>query len=191
ATDGGEGDPANVVGNPANYWSVSADADEEVQELAIQYLNEYNLNDEMVDSFLEMGAIPAVEGLEEKFAGLDDEEFLSFAYDMVLEAPHFQLSWDQALAPAPAQELLTNLSQIFLQEIEPADFVTNMNATLASRRQRSPRLPPPPAPGRGRARPGRTSRPTRAGPPPARLVRAGPRTSACGPGRATGCWLRP
>src|SRR5690625_3205388 len=62
ATAGGEGDPANVVGNPANYWSVSADADEEVQELAIQYLNEYNLNDEMVDSFLEMGAIPAVEG---------------------------------------------------------------------------------------------------------------------------------
>ena len=51
---------------------------------------------------------------------------------MVLEAPHFQLSWDQALAPAPAQELLTNLSQIFLQEIEPADFVTNMNATLDS-----------------------------------------------------------
>jgi len=132
AVDGGTGDPANVVGNPANYWSVSADADEEIQELAIQYLNEYNLNEEMVDNFLEMGAIPAVEGLEDKFTGLDDEDFLSFAYDMVLNAPHFQLSWDQALAPAPAQELLTNLSQIFLQEIEPAEFVTNMNATLDS-----------------------------------------------------------
>src|SRR5690625_193987 len=89
ASDGGAGDPANVVGNPANYWSVSADADEEVQELASQYLNEYNLNDEMVDSFLEMGAIPAVEGREEKFAGLDDEEFLCCAYDTLLEEPPF------------------------------------------------------------------------------------------------------
>ena len=130
AKDGGTGDPANVVGNPANYWSVSADADPEVQELAIQYLNDFNLNDDMVDSFLAMGAIPAVEGLEEKFAGLDDEAFLSFAYDMVLNAPHFQLSWDQALAPAPAQELLNNLSRIFLGEIQPEEFVSNMNATL-------------------------------------------------------------
>ncbi|MGO1284313.1 MAG: extracellular solute-binding protein [Brachybacterium sp.] len=130
AKDGGTGDPANVVGNPANYWSVSADADPEVQELAIQYLNDFNLNDDMVDSFLAMGAIPAVEGLEEKFAGLEDEAFLSFAYDMVLSAPHFQLSWDQALAPAPAQELLNNLSRIFLGEIQPEEFVSNMNATL-------------------------------------------------------------
>ena len=104
AKEDGSGDPANVVGNPANYWSISADADEDVQELAIQYLNDYNLNDDMVQSFLEMGAIPAVEGLEEKFAGLDDEEFLSFAYDMVLSAPHFQLSWDLAPPRAGAAE---------------------------------------------------------------------------------------
>ncbi|WP_114853188.1 extracellular solute-binding protein [Brachybacterium sp. YJGR34] len=132
AVDGGTGDPANVVGNPANFWSVSADAEEEVQELAIRYLNEFNLNEEMVGDFLAMGAIPAVTGLEDQLAALDDGEFLSFAYDMVLAAPHFQLSWDQALPAAPAQELLTNLSQIFLGETTPADFVAAMNATLAS-----------------------------------------------------------
>lgn len=132
AKDGGAGDPANVVGNPANYWSVSAAAEPEIQELAIKYLNEFNLNQDMVDNFLAMGAIPAVAGLEESFGGLDDEAFLSFAYDMVLNAPHFQLSWDQALAPAPAQELLNNLSRIFLGEIQPEEFVTNMNATLSA-----------------------------------------------------------
>lgn len=132
AVESGTGDPANVVGNPANFWSVSADASPEIQEAAIQYLNEYNLNDDMVDSFLAMGAIPAVTGLEDKLPDLDDGPFLSFAYDMVLSAPHFQLSWDQALAPAPAQELLTNLSQIFLGEKTPEEFVTAMNATLAS-----------------------------------------------------------
>ncbi|GAA4520730.1 extracellular solute-binding protein [Brachybacterium paraconglomeratum] len=132
AKDGGAGDPANVVGNPANYWSVSAAAEPEIQELAIKYLNEFNLNQDMVDNFLAMGAIPAVAGLEESFGGLDDEAFLSFAYDMVLNAPHFQLSWDQALAPAPAQELLNNLSRIFLGEIQPEEFVTSMNATLSA-----------------------------------------------------------
>ncbi|MGP5715303.1 extracellular solute-binding protein [Brachybacterium tyrofermentans] len=132
AADGGTGDPANVVGNPANFWSVSADADPEVQELAIKYLNEFNLNEDMVDSFLGMGAIPAVKDLEDKLPDLDDGKFLSFAYDMVTNAPHFQLSWDQALPAAPAQELLTNLSQIFLGEKKPADFVSAMNATLDS-----------------------------------------------------------
>ncbi|WP_193105588.1 extracellular solute-binding protein [Brachybacterium sp. FME24] len=132
AADGGTGDPANVVGNPANFWAVSADASDEVQELAIQFLNEFNLDEAMVDNFLAMGAIPAVEGLEDKLPDLDDGDFLSFAYDMVINAPHFQLSWDQALEAAPAQELLTNLSQVFLGEKEPADFVAAMNATLGS-----------------------------------------------------------
>ena len=47
-------------------------------------------------------------------------------------APHFQLSWDQALPPQQATELLTNLSQVFLGQITPDQFVTAMNATLQS-----------------------------------------------------------
>src|SRR5699024_2205183 len=132
AIDGGAGDPANVVGNPANYWSVSADADEAVQELAIQYLSEYNLNQAMVDDLLAMGAIPAVAGLADSVGRPDDDDFLAFAYHMVLTAPHFQLSGDQAPDPAPAQELLHNLARIFLGEIQPEEFVATMNATLSA-----------------------------------------------------------
>src|SRR5699024_6793591 len=143
------------------------DADEEVQELAIQYLNEYNLNQDMVDDFLAMGAIPAVAGLEDSFAGLDDEDFLAFAYDMVLNAPHFQLSWDQALAPAPAQELLHNFSGLFRGEIQADRFVATMNASLSAwplvRRSWQ------------HARTSPTGR---------------PHAVACAPGRATGCWHR-
>ena len=40
------------------------------------------------------------------------------------------MSWDQALPSAQAQELLTNLSQIFLLQITPEEFVEKMNATL-------------------------------------------------------------
>jgi raffinose/stachyose/melibiose transport system substrate-binding protein len=51
---------------------------------------------------------------------------------MAQNAPHFQLSWDQALAPAPAQALLTNLSQLFLKQITPQQFSANMNKTIGS-----------------------------------------------------------
>src|SRR5699024_437202 len=132
AKDGGTGDPANVVGNPANYWSVSASADEDVQELAIQYLNEFNLNQDMVDDFLAMGAIPAVSGLEDSFGGLEDEGFLSFAYHMVLSAPHSRPSWDEPRAPAPAPERLSNRARIVLGESKPDGCVANLNETLSA-----------------------------------------------------------
>jgi len=49
---------------------------------------------------------------------------------MVKDAPHFQLSWDQALPSDQAQPLLDNLSRIFLGEITPEQFAEAMNATL-------------------------------------------------------------
>ncbi|WP_062378763.1 extracellular solute-binding protein [Demequina pelophila] len=130
AVDGGTGDPANIVGNPANFWSVSTSSSAEAQESATNFLVDNNLSDEAVDEFLSVGTVPPLLGLEDKIAASDDAEYLTFVYDMVKDAPHFQLSWDQALPPAQAQELLSNLSQIFLGEITPEQFVENMNATL-------------------------------------------------------------
>lgn len=126
---GGAGDPANIVGNPANFWSVSADASEEDQQAGIDYLSEHLFNDESVDAMLETGNIPPLEGLEEKIADTEDEEFLGFAYDMVRDAPSFQLSWDQAVDPSQEQPLLENLESVFLGQITPEEFAENMNAT--------------------------------------------------------------
>ena len=58
----------------------------------------------------------------------DQAEFLGYAYSMVKDAPSFQLSWDQALTAAPAQALLTNLSQVFLKKQTPEQFVEAMAA---------------------------------------------------------------
>ena len=127
---GGTGDPANLVGNTSNYWSVSAKASPEAQATAIRFLEEANLSDAYVDELLSIGAVPAVKGLEDKIAGAANPEYLGFVYQMVAQAPHFQLSWDQALPAAQGQALLTNLSQIFLKQITPKQFVTAMNATL-------------------------------------------------------------
>jgi raffinose/stachyose/melibiose transport system substrate-binding protein len=47
-------------------------------------------------------------------------------------APNFQLSWDQALDPKPAAELLTNLDRLFLKQITPQQFSDNMNKTITA-----------------------------------------------------------
>lgn len=125
----GEGNPASIVGNPANFWSVSADASEEEQEASIDYLSDHLFNDDYVEGMLETGNIPPLEDLDDQIAETEDEEFLGFAYDMVREAPSFQLSWDQAVDPSQEQPLLENLELVFLGEQSPQDFTEAMNAT--------------------------------------------------------------
>lgn len=127
--EGGQGDPNNVVGNPANYWSVSENASEESQEAATDYLSEHLFNDEYVEQMLSTGNLPPLEGLDEQIAETEDEDFLGFAYDVVREAPNFQLSWDQAVDPSQEQPLLENLELVFLGESSPEEFAEAMNAT--------------------------------------------------------------
>lgn len=129
AVEGGEGEPSNIVGNPANFWSISADASEEQRQAASDYLEESLFNEEYVDGMLETGNLPPLTGLEEKIAETEDQEFLGFAYDAVQEAESFQLSWDQAVAPSQVQPLLENLEKVFLQEMTPEEFAAEMNAT--------------------------------------------------------------
>lgn len=126
---GGEGDPANIVGNPSNYWSISADAAEEDQATAMEFLD--GLWDaEYADVLISGGGVPPVKDIEAALGKGEDPEFLNLVYEMVTEAPHFELSWDQALEPDQAQELLINLEQIFLLQQTPEEFVTAMNATI-------------------------------------------------------------
>jgi len=128
--EGGTGDPNNVVGNPSNYWYLNASASDEAKEAALTYLNERVFNDEYVQTLIDGGGVPPVKGIEDKLADAPNADFLGFAYDLVNNAPNFTLSWDQALPSAAAQELLTNMDQIFLLQITPEEFVANMNATL-------------------------------------------------------------
>jgi xylobiose transport system substrate-binding protein len=44
-------------------------------------------------------------------------------YDMVNDAPTFQLSWDQAVEKAQAQPMLDALSKVFLGQLDAAGFV--------------------------------------------------------------------
>ena len=129
--EAGKGDPSNLTGNPANFWSVTTTAGEDARKAALDYLNTEMLSEPYIAKCVEQGLIPGALDAEAVIEASDNAEYLSFGYELVKNAGNFQMSWDQALPSAQAQELLTNLSQIFLLQITPEEFIEKMNATLA------------------------------------------------------------
>lgn len=130
AVEGGTGDVKNVVGNPANFWSVSSAATEKQMETALGYFTDTMFDETYIEELIAGGSVPVVNGVGDQLKKSDDADFLTFVYDLASDAPHFQLSWDQALPAVQGEAMLTNLDQIFLGAITPEQFVTTMNATL-------------------------------------------------------------
>lgn len=125
---GGAGDSKSIVGNPSNFLSLNSSSKN--RSAALTYLKDYVLNDSQVDAYLAAGSVPPVKGLESKLAAVEsssDKAWLTFVYDLVENAPGFQLSWDQALPSDQADPLLTNTDKSFLRQISPAEFGTNMS----------------------------------------------------------------
>jgi raffinose/stachyose/melibiose transport system substrate-binding protein len=128
--EGGKGDPANVVGNPSNFWSISSKATDAEKKAALSYVKDGMFTDANVQDLINSGAVPVVQGIESKLEASPDKEFLTHVYGMAKNAPDFTLSWDQALSPGQGDAMLTNLDQIFLKKITPEQFVSTMNATI-------------------------------------------------------------
>ncbi|MBT2512541.1 extracellular solute-binding protein [Arthrobacter sp. ISL-30] len=128
--EGGKGDPANVVGNPSNFWSISSKATEGQKKAALDYVKSGMFTEENTQALIDSGAVPVVNGIESKLAASPDKDFLSFVYGMAKDAPSFTLSWDQALSPAQGDAMLANLDQIFLKKMTPEQFISTMNATI-------------------------------------------------------------
>jgi raffinose/stachyose/melibiose transport system substrate-binding protein len=130
AVEGGSGNPANIAGNPCNYYSISKTA--KSPQDCITYLKNAVLSPDNVQKLIALGDVPPVQGISSQLASAQNAEWLQFNYNMVQNAPHYQLSWDQALSPSAANTLLTNLDQLFLKQISPQQFSTNMNATISA-----------------------------------------------------------
>ncbi|GHD39448.1 extracellular solute-binding protein [Mycetocola manganoxydans] len=130
--EGGVGDPKNAVGNPCNYLSISSKASDEEKATAKKYFTESLSNDEEVAAFIETGAVPVVNGIEDQIKETPDSDFLGHVYELGANAPAFQQSWDQALNPTAAEALLNNIDQLFVLSITPEQFASNMNETLGT-----------------------------------------------------------
>lgn len=130
SVSGGKGDPKNVVGNPANYFSISSKATAEQKTVAKAYLTDGLLTDADVKALIDSGGVPVVSAAESQLASSPDSKFLEFTFDLVKSAPSFQQSWDQALSPTQAETLLTTIDSLFLLKVTPQQFADTMNATI-------------------------------------------------------------
>lgn len=118
--DGGAGDPDNIVGNPSNFYSVSSRSAD--VEAATDFLLEAMVSEDYVQGMIDVGQVPAIEGLEEEVQVGQFADFNTYSYNQVQEAPAFTQSWDQALPADISQAMLTNLQQVFNGQMTPQQF---------------------------------------------------------------------
>jgi xylobiose transport system substrate-binding protein len=123
---GGTGDPAAVVGNPTNFFSVNAKAGSGAADFLKQMVTP-----EYVKNLISVGDVPAVKGIETELKAGPNPRFSTQVYELVQKAPTFTLSWDQAVDPQQATEMITNLQRLFAGQIDPAGFQSAMEQAAA------------------------------------------------------------
>jgi raffinose/stachyose/melibiose transport system substrate-binding protein len=124
---GGSGNPADLAGNTASYEAISANVTPAQKAVAEEFISTELTSTSYTQAEVQAGEVPAVSGASSMFTG-STAQFESTIYTSVQSAPNFQYSWDQALPPAQATPMLSNLQQVFNLKETPAQFVAAMNA---------------------------------------------------------------
>ena len=129
---GGTGNAADLAGNTASYVAISSRATTAQKNVAKAFFKDSLASQDYAKAQVSAGEVPVTTGSSGLFAGQDLESYDNTIYSDVQKAPNFQYSWDQALTPAPATALLTNLAQVFTLSMTPQGFASAMNKVAAS-----------------------------------------------------------
>lgn len=129
AVAGGKGDPADLVGNTNNFYSVLKKSKH--PEAAAAFLK-LMYSDEFVKAQLAIGNLPTTTNTEQFLATSDSPDYSKYQYDLVKAAPSFQLSWDQAYPPAANTPIHTAVQQFFDGKLDADGFIKAMQALPAS-----------------------------------------------------------
>lgn len=121
----GAGDPADVVGNPTNYWSINGATKNKDAAIAFVKLA---AQQDYVSKLVKNGDVPTTANAKSLLASSPNPAFSTFQFDMVSKAPSFTLSWDQALPPQQATPMVTNIQKLFAGQLNPQQFVDAMKA---------------------------------------------------------------
>jgi raffinose/stachyose/melibiose transport system substrate-binding protein len=130
--DGGTGDPSDTVGNPGQYLSISSKATAAEKDIAKKFFATAVLSDAENKEWIAAGAIPIVKGTDSLLTGSKDEAWLKFLYGTSSGAKVFAQSWDQAMSPTAAEELLNNIAKLFQLSISPQQFADSMNKVIGT-----------------------------------------------------------
>lgn len=122
---GGKGDPKNIVGNTNNFYSVLKNTrypDAVRDFLKLQY------SDEFVNAQLAIGNLPTTTNTEQFLGQAASPDYSRFQFNLVKDAPAFQLSWDQAYPPAAITPIHQAVQQFFNGSIDVDGFIKAMQA---------------------------------------------------------------
>ena len=122
--DGGVGNPADVVGNPTNYISVTTSA---AKTTAADFLKT-TYSDSYVEGLVKMGEVPVTTNAAQLLSKAPDPAYAQFQYNLVQNAPAFTQSWDQALGLTLGTPLLTEIQKLFNGQDTPQQFVNSVLA---------------------------------------------------------------
>jgi xylobiose transport system substrate-binding protein len=126
---GGKGDPKDVVGNTNNFYSVMKKTkypDAIAQFLKLMY------SDEFVKAHMAIGNLPTTTNTTNFLSTAADPAYAEYQYDMVKEAPSFQLSWDQAYPQSASEAMHTAVQQFFDGKLNADGFIKAMQALPTS-----------------------------------------------------------
>ncbi|MEU6322379.1 extracellular solute-binding protein [Streptomyces sp. NPDC047009] len=122
---GGKGDPADVVGNTNNFYSVLKKTKH--PEAAAKFLK-LMYSDEFVKAQMGIGNLPTTTNTEKFLDTSASPAYSHFQYDLVKKAPSFQLSWDQAYPPSANTPMHQAVQQFFNGQIDADGFIKAMQA---------------------------------------------------------------
>ena len=100
---GGKGDPKNIVGNPANYFSISSKASDEEKTVAKAYFTDGLFTDAVGRRWIHSGGVPVVASAKSKLAGSPDAPFLQFVYNMGQQRPELPAVLGPGAQPDPGR----------------------------------------------------------------------------------------
>ncbi|MBA4860717.1 extracellular solute-binding protein [Streptomyces sp. PSKA54] len=127
--EGGKGDPANVVGNTNNFYSVLKKTKH--PEAVADFLK-LMYSDKFVKAQLGIGNLPTTTNTEKFLDTSASPEYSKFQFDLVKKAPSFQLSWDQAYPQSAADAMHTAIQQFFNGQLDADGFIKAMQALPTS-----------------------------------------------------------
>ncbi|PWJ06011.1 sugar-binding protein [Streptomyces sp. NWU49] len=123
--EGGKGDPANVAGNTNNYYSVMKKTKH--PEAVAEFLK-LMYSDEFVKAQLDIGNLPTTTNTDQFIDSSATPEYSRFQYDLVADAPSFQLSWDQAYPQKASSSMHQAIQQFFNGQLDADGFIKAMQA---------------------------------------------------------------
>ncbi|MFD4753400.1 ABC transporter substrate-binding protein [Streptomyces sp. NPDC058426] len=126
---GGKGDPAALVGNTNNFYSVTKKAG---HPDAIAAFLKLMYSDSFVKQQLAIGNLPTTTNTEKFLGTTDDPAYAKYQLDLVGKAPSFQLSWDQAYAPQNSTPIHRAVQQFTNGQLDADGFVKAMQALTTS-----------------------------------------------------------